>query len=73
MKGMGVDLKVKEGMGGGMANKSAAKPRPGAAMGQGAGMGGYNAGTVNRAMMDVKGGSGKPTYYAGAGMGMNKK
>jgi hypothetical protein len=42
-----------------MGNKGA--PRPGAAKGQGGGMGGYNAGAVNRAMRDC--GSSSPTYF----------
>lgn len=73
MSGMGVDLKVKQGMGGGMPKGNKMKPRSGAAMGQGAGMGGYNAGAVGKAMSSVKGGSGKPTYFAGAGMGLKNK
>lgn len=73
MSNMGVDLKVKQGMGGGMPEGNKSAPRPGAAKGQGAGMGGYNAGTVGKAMSSVVGGGGKPTYFAGAGMGLNKK
>lgn len=70
---IGVDLKVKQGMGGGAPKGNKAKPRSGAAMGQGNGMGGYNAGAVNKAMGSVVGGGGKPSYYAGAGMGLKKK
>jgi hypothetical protein len=38
----------------------------GAAKGQGAGMGGYDAGAVNRAMSSVKGSGGKPQYFCGS-------
>lgn len=41
------------------------KPRAGAAMGQGNGMGGYDASAVNKAMESVKGSGGKPEYYCG--------
>lgn len=54
---------VKPAMMGKMGNKAA--PRSGAAKGQGNGMGGYNASTVNKAMASVPGGGGKPTYYMG--------
>jgi hypothetical protein len=73
MSNVGVDLKIKQGMGGGAANKGAAKPRSGAAKGQGNGMGGYNASAVNKGFAEVKGAGGKPSYYSGAGAGMNKK
>lgn len=49
--------------------RNKAAPRPGAAKGQGAGMGGYNAGTVGKAMSSIAGSGGKPSYFAGAGMG----
>ncbi len=71
--GLGVDLKVKEGYGGGAPKGDKAKPRMGAAMGQGNGMGGYNAGAVSKAMGSVKGYNAKPTYFAGAGMGLKNK
>jgi hypothetical protein len=66
----GTDLKLKEnraskGFGGGTHVKGKDSPRPGAAKGQGEGMGGYNSGAVNRAMDSVKGGGGKPCYYSG--------
>jgi hypothetical protein len=61
----GTDLKVKSGFGGGMHKAGKAAPRMGAAKGQGAGMGGYNASTVNKAMSSVKGSGGAPTYYCG--------
>lgn len=61
----GTDLKLKSGFGGGVKMASKAAPRAGAAKGQGAGMGGYNASTVNKAMDSVKGGGGKPMYYCG--------
>ncbi|HWI50112.1 MAG TPA: hypothetical protein VNU45_18025 [Rummeliibacillus sp.] len=61
----GTDLKLKKGFGGGSHPAGKDKPRQGAAKGQGAGMGGYDAGAVNRAMDSVKGGGGKPTYYCG--------
>lgn len=73
MSNMGVDLKVKQGMGGGMPGGNKAAPRKGAAMGQGNGMGGYNAGAVGRAMAEVKGGTKSPQYFAGAGMGLKNK
>jgi hypothetical protein len=69
---LGVDLMVKQSDSG-MGNRSKAMPRQGAARGQGAGMDGYNAGAVNKAMSEVEGGGGKPTYYCGAGMGRDKK
>jgi len=59
----GTDLKLKASSMGHKAGKD--KPRAGAAKGQGAGMGGYDAGAVNRAMDSVKGGGGKPEYYCG--------
>lgn len=71
MMNYGTDLKLKhegrerEGFGGGMHIKGKDSPRPGAAKGQGEGMGGYNAGAVNKAMDSVKGGGGKPCYYSG--------
>ncbi len=61
----GTDLKLKKGYGGGEHKPGKDKPRMGAAKGQGAGMGGYNAGAVNKAMESVKGGGGKPCYYSG--------
>lgn len=60
----GTDLNLKSSTIGRKMNKGA--PRMGAAKGQGAGMGGYNASAVNKAMDSVKGGGGKPTYYCGA-------
>lgn len=69
----GIDMKMKGGMGGGAPKGNKAAPRPGAAKGQGAGMGGYNAGTVGKAMASVPGGGGKPTYFMGAGAMRNKK
>jgi hypothetical protein len=68
-----VDLKVKKGTDGGSPVPGQDRPRSGAAKGQGAGMGGYNSAAVNKAMGSVKGGGGKPTYYAGAGMGLKNK
>jgi hypothetical protein len=62
----GTDLKLKSGYGGGKHPAGKDKPRAGAAKGQGMGMGGYNAGAVNKAMDGVKGGGGKPTYYNGS-------
>ena len=59
----GTDLKLKKSSSGMKAGKSA--PRKGAAKGQGAGLGGYNAGAVNNAMSSVVGSGGKPTYYCG--------
>jgi hypothetical protein len=61
----GTDLKLKKGFGGGEHKAGKDKPRMGAANGQGAGMGGYNAGAVNKAMSSVVGGGGAPTYYSG--------
>ena len=61
----GTDLKLKKGFGGGEHMAKKAMPRAGAAKGQGAGMGGYDAGAVGRAMASVKGGGGKPIYYCG--------
>jgi hypothetical protein len=61
----GTDLKVKQGFGGGMHKAGKSAPRAGAAKGQGMGMGGYNAGSVNKAMSSVKGSGGAPTYYCG--------
>lgn len=61
----GTDLKLKHGYGGGSPKGNKSAPRPGHAVGQGAGMGGYDAGAVNRAMDSVKGGGGKPMYYCG--------
>jgi len=61
----GTDLKVKQGFGGGVKMASKAMPRPGAAKGQGEGMGGYNASAVNKAMGAVKGSGGAPMYYCG--------
>lgn len=66
----GTDLKLRKGNGGGVAKAGNSAPRAGAAKGQGAGMGGYNAGAVGKAMMSVKGSGGKPEYYcAGSKMG----
>ena len=62
----GTDLKVKKGFGGGSHPAGKDKPRAGHAMGQGAGMGGYNAAAVGKAMASVKGGPGKPVYYCGS-------
>jgi len=55
-------------------NKKMAKstPRSGAAKGQGEGMGGYNASSVNKALGMIKGAS-KASYSSGAGSQMNKK
>ena len=61
----GTDLKVKKSSGHHSAGK--ASPRSGAAKGQGNGMGGYNAGAVNKTMGAVKGGGGKPSYSCGSG------
>lgn len=61
----GTDLKLKKGFGGGVHKAGKATPRGGAAKGQGAGMGGYNAGAVNKAMSSVTGSGGAPTYYCG--------
>ncbi|MGC2661763.1 MAG: hypothetical protein WA324_27715 [Bryobacteraceae bacterium] len=61
----GTDLKLKKGYGGGDHKGNKAAPRMGAAKGQGAGMDGYNASTVNKAMESIKGGGGKPMYYCG--------
>ena len=61
----GTDLKLKSGFGGGMHMAKKASPRVGAAKGQGAGMGGYNAAAVNKAMSSVKGSGGAPMYYCG--------
>jgi hypothetical protein len=60
----GTDLKLKRNMGSGEYGDHKSKERPGAAKGQGAGMDGYNAGAVNRAMESIKGGPGKPCYYS---------
>lgn len=57
----GTDLKVKAASHMKMGSKSS--PRAGHAVGQGAGMGGYNAGAVNKAFAMVKGSGGKPEYY----------
>ena len=66
----GTDLKLKQnkaskGFGGGLDVKGRDTPRAGAAKGQGAGMGGYDASAVNKAMDSIKGGGGKPMYYCG--------
>jgi hypothetical protein len=61
----GTDLKLKKGYGGGEHKAGKDKPRPGAATGQGMGMGGYDAGRVNKAMGEIKGGGGHATYYCG--------
>ncbi len=71
MSNIGVDLKVKQGSMGMGGDKS--KPRSGAAMGQGNGMGGFNGAAVNKAVAEVKGYHVKPSYYAGAGMGLKNK
>lgn len=68
--GMNMMAGKKSGGKGGKGNKSA--PRCGAAKGQGAGMGGYNSSSVNKAMGSVVGAA-KPTYFAGAGAGRNMK
>jgi hypothetical protein len=61
----GTDLKLRENNINGSYPKGKDKPRPGAAKGQGLGMGGYDASAVNKAMDSVKGGGGKPMYYCG--------
>lgn len=66
----GTDLKLKKNKadmsyGGGMHIPGKDNPRPGAAKGQGMGMGGYDASAVNKAMDSIKGGGGKPMYYCG--------
>ena len=61
----GTDLKLKKGYGGGEHKPGKDKPRMGAAKGQGAGLDGYNASAVNKAMESIKGGPGKPMYYCG--------
>ena len=61
----GTDLKLKHGYGGGKHPAGKDRPRAGAAKGQGEGMGGYNASSVNKAMGSVKGGGGTPMYYCG--------
>jgi len=64
--GLGIKANVaKRAYGGGNPPMGKNKPRPGAAMGQGMGMGGYDASAVNKAMDSVKGGGGKPMYYCG--------
>jgi hypothetical protein len=53
-----------------MGNK--ASPRQGAAKGQGAGMGGCNMGSVNKALGQIKGAA-KASYSMGAGSQRGKK
>ncbi len=62
----GTDLKLKKGFGGVKRVTGKDKPRAGHAVGQGAGMGGYNASAVNKAMSSVKGSGGAPKYYCGS-------
>lgn len=52
--------KVKQAKMKAMGNKSA--PRPGAAKGQGGGLGGYNAAAVNKAVRMIAGSGGAPKY-----------
>lgn len=60
----GTDLKLKKGDGGSYGDHKA-KERPGAAKGQGMGIGGYDASRVNKAMSEIKGGPGRAEYYSG--------
>jgi hypothetical protein len=57
----GIDMKLAKGNG---VKGNKAAPRNGAAKGQGAGMGGYNAAAVNRAVGAIQGAA-KPVYYIG--------
>lgn len=57
----GTDLKLRSSSVARRAGKSS--PRMGAAKGQGAGLVGYNASAVNKAMSSVTGGGGKPKYF----------
>lgn len=59
----GVNLMIRQNDKPSIAGKD--MPRGGAAKGQGAGLKGYQAGIVNKAMSSVKGSGGAPTYFCG--------
>jgi hypothetical protein len=66
----GINMQLAKGNGGMGGNKSS--PRMGAAKGQGAGLGGYNASAVKKAMGSIVGAA-VPSYSSGAGECRNMK